>query len=504
MAFRNSLVSFIFILFSTSLLARENALYSIQTIDIGLNVTRPIEAANLYQDEGKELLVFGTDEKQHLWMVVLGANNEGKHSVLTRMQLPDNVIAYDIGIEQQDGMQDLYFLTKSHIKKYIKPHNQKQYPLFDEQAITSIYITDKSSFFRKKSFVRDLNGDQIDDFILPHFEHTNLWLSCVCETRHQQSISNVGRMDVFRESIEFTPPRLQFFDMNKDDRVDIIAPRLGALNVYLQQADGRFRSEPQTVNMGADIDASYWWELREADGSQKDQSNIVHKVLEKIDDINGDGIADLLVQHSKGSGVLKQVNDFEFYFGQLLNGTLAFSDTPSTRIAIDERLLEPTLVDLNGDNKKEVLLSSFDISIPDIISALFSRKVKQDILVFGMDDKDKFDPEPLVRDNVEIRFSLSSGQTGNPMFTLNDIDGDDFKDLLLSDGEDKIKVRLADKNKQRSFAKRAKSYDLNLPKNAASVTNKDINADKKSDLIMYYGRLDDESLKQKVVIATAN
>ncbi len=504
MIFRAFLLCFVLALLSAPLFAREDALYSIQTVDIGLYVTRPVEVVNLYEDEGKELLVFGADEEKNLWMVVLGATEDNKHKVLTRTQLPNNIIAYDVGVEQENGRQDLYFLTKSHIKRYVKPHNQQQYPLFDEQAVSSIYITDKSSFFRKKSFVRDLNGDQVDDFILPHFERTNLWLSCDCETRHQQSISSSGRMDVFSESIEFTPPRLKFFDMNKDDKIDIVTPHLGELHVYLQQANGIFDGQPQIVKISTDINPNYWWEIREADGSQKDQSNIVHKVLEKIDDINGDGIADLLVQHSKGSGVLKQVNDFEFYYGQLLNGTLAFSDTPNTRIAIDERLLDPTLIDLNGDKKKEVLLSSFDISISDIVSALFSRKVKQDILVFGMDNQDKFIAEPLVRDDVEIRFSLSSGQTGNPMFTLNDVDGDNFKDLLLSDGEDKIKVRLADKEKQRSFARRAKSYELNLPKNAATVTNKDINADQKSDLVMYYGRLDDENLKKKLVIATAN
>jgi hypothetical protein len=292
--------------------------------------------------------------------------------------------------------------------------------------------------------------------------------------------------------------------MNKDDRLDIVAPQLGALNIYLQQDDGMFRSKPEEVSISPDIDINYWWDLREADGSQKDQSNISHKVLEEIADINGDGVPDIIVQHSKGSGVLKQINDFEFYFGQILNGAIAFPYTPSTRIAIEERLLEPTLVDLNGDKKMEVLLSSFDISISDIVTALFSRKVKQDILVFGMDSNDNFNAEPLVRDDVEIRFSLSSGQTGEPMFTLEDIDGDNFKDLLLSDGEDKIKVRLADKEKQRSFARRAKSYDLNLPQNAASVTAEDINADQKSDLIMYYSGLDDESLKKKLVIATAN
>jgi hypothetical protein len=503
MPLRTSLVTFIFVLLSTQLFAQDNDLYSIQTVDVGLDVTRPIEVIDLYKNKGKELLVFGADEERKIWMVVLGPDQNNKYSVLSRTQLPDNIIAYDIGVEQSNGLRDLYFLTKSHIKKYIKSDNPEQYPFFDEQAVSSIYITDKSTFFRKKSFVRDLNGDQVDDFILPHFERTNLWLSCACETRHPQSISSAGQMDVFRESIEFTPPRLKFFDMNKDDRMDIVTPHLGALHVYLQQADGLFKDEPQVVNINADINPNYWWELREADGSQKDQSNIVHKVLEKIDDINGDGIADLLVQHSKGSGVLKQVNDFEFYFGQLLNGTLAFSDTPNTRIAIDERLLDPTLVDLNGDKKKEVLLSSFDISISDIVSALFSRKVKQDILVFGMDDQDKFNEDPLVRDDVEIRFSLSSGQTGNPMFTLKDIDGDNAKDLLLSDGEDKIKVRLADQGKQKSFARRAKSYNLNLPRNAATVTNKDINADQKSDLVMYYGRLDDESFKNKIVIATA-
>ncbi len=504
MTFQTRLFSLILMLISTPLLAQKNSLYSIQTVDLGLYVTRPVEVVNLYQDEGKELLVFGADEEKNLWMVVLGIDENDQHKILSRTKLPDNIIAYDIGVEQKSGMQDLYFLTKTQIKKYVKPHNQKQYPLTDEQTVTSIYITDKSSFFRKKSFVRDLNDDQVDDFILPHFEQTNLWLSCDCETRHHQSISNVGQMDVFNFSIRFRPPNLRFIDMNKDDRLDIVAPQLGALNIYLQQDDGMFRSKPEEVSISPDIDINYWWDLREADGSQKDQSNISHKVLEEIADINGDGVPDIIVQHSKGSGVLKQINDFEFYFGQILNGAIAFPYTPSTRIAIEERLLEPTLVDLNGDKKMEVLLSSFDISISDIVTALFSRKVKQDILVFGMDSNDNFNAEPLVRDDVEIRFSLSSGQTGEPMFTLEDIDGDNFKDLLLSDGEDKIKVRLADKEKQRSFARRAKSYDLNLPQNAASVTAEDINADQKSDLIMYYSGLDDESLKKKLVIATAN
>ena len=184
--------------------------------------------------------------------------------------------------------------------------------------------------------------------------------------------------------------------------------------------------------------------------------------------------------------------------------TIAFPTDPSTSIAIDERLLEPSIVDLDGDGKMEVLVSSFDISLSDIVSALFSRKVKQDVLVFGMDANGQFSDEPLVRDHVEIRFSLSSGQTGEPMVQVSDLDGDNFKDLLLSDGEEKIKVRLANKKKQRSFAKRASSYDFNLPQNASTVTSQDINGDQKSDLIMYYGRLDDESMKHKIVIATAN
>ncbi len=503
MRFRTPLLGAFCALVSSFTFAQDKLSFSNQTIDIGLTVTRPVTVLNLYEGDEKELLVFGTDEKEKLWMIVLGANEQGKHVELDRLAVPENIIAFDMGVEQENGLQDIYFLTKSHIKRYVQAHKNQKSQLVNEQEISSVYLTDKPSFFRRKRFVRDLNEDKVDDFILPHFEHTNLWVSCECNTRHQQSIATSGQMDVFTDSINFRPPRLQYVDMNNDQNTDIVASELGKLNIYLQSEDGVFAEEPMVVNINQDIDSIYWWDLREADGSQKDQSNILHKVLEEVADVNGDDIADLVVTYTQGSSVLKQVNDFEFYFGEIVDGKLRYPTTPSTRIAIDERLTDISLVDLNDDKKMEALVSSFDISISDIVGALFSGKVKQDILVFGMNGNEQFESKPLVRDDVEIRFSLTSGQSGNPMVRLRDVNGDNLKDLLLSDGTDKVKVRLGDNSGDRAFVRRASSHDLNIPQNGQTITNEDVNGDGKSDLVMFYGRLDDKSLKNKIVITTS-
>lgn len=502
MCIRNKILIFIFVLLSPWAFAQQQLSFSNQEIDVGINIIRSVEAVNLESDREKELVAFGTDDNDQLTMVVLGSKNEGKHEVIARVKLPDNVIAFDIGVEQENGLQDIYFLTKTHIKKYVLSSSNEQSQFINEQAITSLYITNKPAFISKKSFVRDLNNDNIDDFILPNFEQTHLWLSCNCKQRRQQSIATAGQMIVNPESMSFRPTRLEFADMNNDQKTDVITMERGRLNVYLQQEGGIFEDEARVIEINPMIDALDWEELREADGSGKDQSNLVHRRLNEVRDINGDNIPDLTVFYSQGSSVLKQANDFEFYYGEIQNGLIVFPDNASTRISTGERLGDLQLVDLNNDNKMEALVFSIDISIRDIIAALFSGKVKLDVLVFGTNQEGLYESEPLVKDNVDLRFSLTSGQSGNPIARIEDINGDGLNDILLSDGTDKIKVRLGDNGSKRVFARKSSSHPLSLPQNPDTITHQDINGDSKIELIMYYGRQDDESLRRKIVIAS--
>ena len=503
MYFRYVYLIVLILLFSPSAFARQELSFSNQEIDVGVNIIRSVEAINLESGDEKELVAFGTDDNDQLVMVVLGSNSEGKHEVIARVALPDNVIAFDIGVEQENGQQDIYFLTKSHIKKYVRSGSNEQSQFINEQAITSLYITDKPAFIRKKSFVRDLNNDNIDDFVLPNFEQTHLWLSCDCKHRREQSIATAGQMIVNQESMFFRPTRLQFADTNNDQKTDVITLERGQLNVYLQKEDGLFEDEARVVEIDPKIDALDWGELREADGSGKDQSNLVHRQLDEVRDINGDNIPDLIVIYSQGSSVLKQANDFEFYFGDMKSGELSFSNQASTRISTGERLSDLQLVDLNNDKKMEALALSIDISIRDIIAALFSGKVKLDVLVFGINQEGQYESKPLVKDSVDLRFSLTSGQSGSPIARIEDINGDGLNDILLSDGTDKVKVRLGDNSSERAFARKPSSHALSLPQNPNTITHQDIDGDSKIDLIMYYGRQDDESLRNKIVIASA-
>jgi hypothetical protein len=291
--------------------------------------------------------------------------------------------------------------------------------------------------------------------------------------------------------------------MNNDQRTDITTLERGQLNVYLQKENGLFKDKAHVVEINPMIDSLDWGQLREADGSSKDQSNLSHRRLYEVRDVNGDNIPDLIVFFSQGSSVLKQANDFEFYFGDMENGELSFANEPSTRITTDERLDNLQLVDLNDDKKLEAMVISVDISIRDIIGALFSGKVKLDVLVFGISQEGQYDLDPLVKDNVELRFSLTSGQAGAPIVELEDINGDGVNDLLLSDGTDTVKVRLGNNNSDKAFARRSTSHALNLPQNSGNITHRDIDGDNKTDLIMYYGLQDDESLRNKIVIASA-
>ena len=157
------------------------------------------------------------------------------------------------------------------------------------------------------------------------------------------------------------------------------------------------------------------------------------------------------------------------------------------------------IVDVNEDNKFEVLLSSFELSVSNIIGALLSGGIDQNVLLFVLNDDDSYENDALISKEVELSFSLTSGQSGQPIVLLTDVNGDGRQDLILSAGEERLSIFLGNKSKK-LFNRKASKHKILLPKNGALFEQHDINYDGKADFIMRYGRLDDESMASKVTI----
>ena len=478
------------------------------TITAPFNVNLPVIALDLIDSENStvdELVVIGEDEFKKTWLVVYIFNEKSNNFVLLdKISVPDEYFAFDVS----ENKQGLYFLAKDKVvtlkyDKGIKAGDKLESALFFQikQNVNSIFLLNQSSFITKKDFIQDINNDGKDDIVLPDFEQTNVWLSLIAEqTLFYQSLPIDTQVELDGKGVVFKPQKLFFADFNLDKRQDIAWVSKGNINYFSQDNEGKFALIPKHINLADTVYGFNWWEVRESDGESLDQSNLTHRVVEEIKDINGDGLDDVIVRFTQSSGVLDRTNDYEFYLGFLdQHKQLAFSTAPSTVIKAEGTLTGLKIIDVNEDNKFEVLLSSFELSVSNIIGVLLSGGIDQNVLLFGLNDNNSYAADALITKEVELSFSLSSGQSGQPIVLLSDVNGDKLQDLILSSGEEKLAIFLGN-NSTALFNRKASKYEMLLPKNGELFEHQDINHDGKADFIMRYGRLDDASMVNKVTI----
>jgi len=506
-------------------------LFSEYQIVLPFNLTQPVIAANILSNPGNELLMLGVDETGQRQLAIYALDNNNKFQLLDQMLLDKTLFAFDVGDVQADGLQNLYFLSKEQLLQYqfigsgqtankisgpvmaapqtnnIPRIKNSQSSLLPISKITSMFLSAQADAIVAMDFARDINNDQFDDFVIPHFEQLNLYLSTQqagAKTLTAQTLDITSLLKVDGSEMIFQARELFFVDMDLNTSTDIVLVENAQLRVFQQSTNGQFNSTPILLPLAADIEGINWWNKIEADGQQLDQSQLKHRKVEAITDINGDKLPDLIVRFTQSSGVLDRTNDYEFFYGSAKQGSLSYGLNADTRIQSESTLSDLKWLDFDGDGKQEIMLSAFDLGVSQIISALLSSSIEQEVLIFKMDENNKFSAKPTASQDVEITFSLSSGRSGEPMVKAQDVNGDKLKDLIFSEGEEQIRVLFASTDGKKIFNKRAEKYKVRVPKNAKSITHNDVNDDGKMDLILHYSRADSAELLNKIIVLIAN
>jgi hypothetical protein len=485
--------------------AKYTDIFTQYQIDLKFNVNQPVLIADLLPQAGAELVIVGVDDKQQRMLAIYFFDTQSNTYIQQdKINIADNVFAYDVGEAQQDGLQRLYLLDKSMVHRYVPAHLSHKSTWVNGETVSSMYLSDKAESFREMDFIQDVNNDGLDDIILPHFEQLNLWLSDCCGARHPQNLPIAARIEINQSSVSYDDQELYFQDMDLDGKTDLVTVEQGQLSVFTQNDNMQFSQVPIKIKIDQSIYAVDWWDMKGPSGQEMDQSDIQHRVVKAIDDFNGDGIPDIALQFTKSSGVLDKTIDFEFFYGALKEGKLSYSDQASTNITSEDTLSNLTFLDRDMDGKQEVSVSSFDIGISQIVGALLSGSIDQDVLIFSMNENNQFGKEPLVSQEVEITFSLSSGAQGQPLVKMIDINGDAVKDIVYSDGDELIRALLATPDQKKPYANRSLRQKLPMPKNPSNATTEDLNSDGKTDVVLHHGPADSSELLKRVIVLMAN
>ncbi|WP_394389386.1 FG-GAP repeat domain-containing protein [Shewanella woodyi] len=461
-----------------------------QAIQAPFELTHTLLPVDLLPDAGKELLALGVDDSKQRWLGVFSLNPDSmRYSLAQKVLLPVSFHSFDIS--EGEGRQQLYFQSSEHLVQFMAADKTAPFKVISD--IDSMTLKSRADYISRGDFVRDLNGDNRADIIITNFTDITLLLAQEVGGFTRQTLPIKPFVNVYKKSVNYTESKIYLADMNLDGRKDIVKIGEGELESYFQTDDGGFKKTPNYHPMRQAISGVDWWLKRDAFGDQPDQSSLVYRKVEEIRDIDHDGITDLVLRYTKSSGVLDRVNDYEIFLGENNEGKLSFPIEPNSVIHAEGTLTGFEFIDIDDDEKLEVMVSGFDIGLSQIIGALISGSIDQDVYLFKMDSNGRYAKKPNTSKEVELSFSLTSGQSGEPVIKLADFNGDKRQDLLLSDGDSNLRVYLGESS-SKLVGKRGEKLEVTLPEEGDMLSIADLNYDGKDDILIKYGRQDDVEL----------
>lgn len=489
------IVTLIIIFFSFNTYAKNTKHFHFSEVAITtpFQLTHPVMPINLLTNKGKELVTFSIDENGNRWLTVYALDNKSNYSKNIQLPLPKDFYSFDISTFKKGHLQTLYFLSSSML--YALNETQVTQPLSFKplHVISSIALGTKAQHLAKGYFLTQLNDDDFDDIYIADFDKTHVLIQT--DDGFKTSSLPIKPETIFTPNVmQYLKTKIYFGDINFDNLQDIMYVDNGKLIYFLQQSDFTISPVAHNLSINKLISGIDWWNKVSADGENLDQSNLHYRKIEKLKDINNDNIIDMVVRFTQSEGVLDKTNDYEIYLGKNTNNTLQFSEKPNSAIKAEGTLTDIQFVDINNDNKDEILVAGFDIGLSQIIGALLSGNIDQDVHLFYMDEQSHFNKKSKITKEVALEFSLRSGTSGNPVVTLLDVNGDQLQDLMLSKGDDTLRIYLGT-NEKRLFTKKYEKYKIQLPKQGDMLVSDDLNNDGKDDILIKYGREDDKILR---------
>lgn len=355
-------------------------------------------------------------------------------------------------------------------------------PLLD---LPSIYRAKAVDLDASVEIARDLTGDGLDDLLVPDFagwrfsQATSEGGFTETQLFGPKPFMNVGSA----RYVNFTAHTPYIFDYNQDNLTDVAFWDEGALQVYLQSPEGGFSTTPKRLEVAPNIESDAFFSL--SVGTDEDNPTGRQVLLDAIEDLDGDGLPEMVVYSVTGDGLFGKETRYEIHRGRLdAQQTLTFEDEASSLVGSGGIQIDVERRDLNGDGTLEMMVTSFDLGIGSIIRGLLSRTANLQLAIYEMRDG-RYAETPALTRKVTAKLDIGNGDIFVPAVLAGDVDGDGLKDLLVQDGDDSLKVFLGQPGK-RMFARQPETLDVELPLGNGDVQVVNLDGDADDDLLLVF------------------
>ncbi len=329
-------------------------------------------------------------------------------------------------------------------------------------------------------FSFDLNGDGLTDFLVPDFNAWHLYIQQADGRFLQDDLALDSEMMVFNERANYEAKKPQIVDLNGDGRLDVAFAVDDSLTVFAQATSGRFTTS-YSLPLGVGLTPDAQAQQRPGDG--RSYENLVLTRLERLADINGDGLVDVVVQQQHYIDAMEQNYNYLIYYGNLENGWVRFKAKPDQQINTSGIQFDVTFADLDGDKRLDFYTPVAKIGIGAIVRALVSGSADIEMQFYKQRPDGSFGDKPTYRQEMTVEIKITSGQVNMSVATV--LKGTDGKSsLLLADDEETLRVYAPVGAKL--FSEKSVKQNIDLPLRGIDSVVADVNGDGKEDLVLPY------------------
>jgi hypothetical protein len=439
--------------------------------------------ANLRSAPQQDLLVLsktGKPPTEVRWVAVFHQQEGGRfnpHPDLVWEMDPEATV-FDIGaLGGAGGRQSLVYLAGSEVRAYhLKDGLQPQ--RITLLQVPTIAVFPEAGDLPRWPLIRDWKGGGPSWLGVPQFGRLSLYplgdngplATAESVQLHQPTMlfGSDGQHRLIRDyslQLIYRVPQLFVQDFNGDGRADLIAAWQDSVRVYLQDAGGRFATQPSKT---------FGFNVR----TEREETQRSVLVSPLIVDLDQDGYADLILTKMTG-----RITDRHIVASVYVNRQGTLPQHADVRLEHDGFSTTLLVHDLDGDGKQDLIFPLVRIGVMNIVRNLLSNRVEVSLLAHLYRHHEIYHPTATWSRSFTYQIDWSDGvmlQGAWPHFR-DDFDGDGQPDLLIV-GNDEVAVYAASPGIL--FAREAAAR---FPvKTSPHIVVRDLDGNQRADIILWY------------------
>ena len=372
-------------------------------------------------------------------------------------------------------------------------------------AVTSSFNPPRRGEIPHVDVTRDVNDDDRDDLVVP--DSDGFWVFIQRSDGAFADPVKLGpsrRMTVGADGYRHNPwdqGGVHEMDYNRDGRIDLVFWNEDHFEVHRQDEHGLFAPAAEIFTTDVAFDSDDPASLAAPQGIRHRRKDhmptgggrrlaMTGRVLHSLTDMNGDGVADLVVFSLEIGSMWSAHSSYEVHFGAPTpDGGTVFAPEVATAIQSNGVPVGTGPRDFDHDGQVDMMFTTIEIgifkTIGTIISTLLTGSVSLDLDFYRMEGGLYPDKPNATRKTKAV----SHGKSGEraaifPSVLIGDVNGDSRSDLLVQKGRKELRVFLGVPGPD-LFARRPQKVAVAMPDEEYTWLV-DLNKDGKQDILMHH------------------